>query len=99
MRVHIDNPEFQGIVADLKKHLSQSKIDELRESINRGSLSNHSSDFYAGMISTLIYCLDVEAQTSPEDQSRARHYGALMVVLTGEIRVSAKLTVNHPEGN
>ena len=85
MQVDIDNPEFQRIVSELKKQLGQPAINKVRDSINAGNLSNHSSDFYAGMVSTLIHCLDVEQQSSPEDQSRSKHYGAMIVVLTERI--------------
>jgi len=85
MRVHIDNPEFQGMVADLKKQLKQPAINKVRDYINAGNLSDRSSDFYAGMVSTLIHCLDVGQQSSPEDQSRSKHYGAMIVVLTERI--------------
>jgi len=85
MQVDTDNPEFQRMVAELKKQLGQPTVDKATDYVKASDLSGRSGDFYAGMISTLIHCLDVEAQTSPEDQLRARHYGAMIVVLTERI--------------
>ena len=84
MQVDIDNPEFQGMIAKLRKQLGQPAIDRVRDRYIT-DLSDSSSAFYAGMVSALIHCLDVEMNTPTEDESRARHYGAMIVALADKL--------------